>query len=437
MDFLSRNKLSLKALIVGLLIATTPIASIQASETGAAINEQSLCRSQTKHSKTAWRFRKISSTMENPDYRRSGPQETYHRVWKLVHDNFYDQSFNGQTFSNWEYCFDNEIHSYSDAYRDLALMLDSLKDPYTHIVSGPAFQYEQDSIHAKLQMVGIGITILPRGNRTVVVSTLDNSPAVKEGVQKGDEIVCIDGTSCLGFTQEKIIEKIHGELGTAVDLVVHRDAGIEKTFHLIRAKITLRPVSYKILEAKIGYIKLSSFMPMNTSSEFCVALEALSATDGLIIDLRDNPGGLVSNALEIADMLLNGGAIVETIGRDGLSVERASGYPIAGQVPLVVLVNEDSASASELLAGALKDNKRAIVIGCQTFGKGCVQQIFKLADGNSSLHITVSSFQSPSQIKINNVGITPDINVSDKKLQDEAAVAYLVEYLKQKTLALR
>lgn len=366
----------------------------------------------------------VEGGSNNSAFSKSNARQTYHYAWKLVRDNYYDPRYNGQNWSNWEHRFDNEIYSPADAYYYIKLMLDSLGDSYTRVLNSQSFRDEQSSIDPNIGIVGLGVCLTQKDGKLIILNTIDKSPASNAAVQKGDEIVSINGTSCLGLTPDQAGDFLRGEAGTWVDFVVKRSPDNEIAFHLNRARFVIHSVTYKILDSNIGYIKLSTFMSCNSSEEFRDALEQLSATDGLIIDLRDNEGGFVSNSLEIADMLLERGIIVNIIGRQGKIVEVASGAPITHK-PIVVLVNEESASASEILTGALKDNNRAVIIGTTTFGKGLVQEIYGLPDGRSAIHITVSRYQTPSGTDVNKVGVKPDVNVPDGEQQEESAEKYL------------
>jgi carboxyl-terminal processing protease len=360
---------------------------------------------------------------------RSQPAEVYHRAWQLVKDNYYQPDFNGQNWSEWEHKFDSQIHNTPEAFKYIKTMLESLNDPYTRFLDPRAFEDENDAIDAKI--VGIGINLQQSKDQAhlIVTRTIENSPADLAGIRAGDEIIGIDGASAIGLTPEQAAEKIRGQAGSAVKIAV-RHAQAIRSFNITRAEITIHAVSYKILEPNIGYIALSTFISNDASREFKTALQKLSPTDALVVDLRGNPGGLLSNALEIADMLLENGSIVSTIGRHGKHTDLASGDPVSHQ-PIVVLVDEDSASASEILAGALKDNARAIIVGNRTYGKGLVQEINRLP-GGAAIHITVSRYLTPAGTDINKVGIAPDIEVADKQQQMKVAV----DYLKDKVAAL-
>ncbi len=355
---------------------------------------------------------------------RAAAQEIYQRAWQLVKDNYYDPNFNGQNWGNWEHRYDGQIHSNEQAYKAVKTMLDTLNDPYTRLLDPDAFKDENDAIDARIVGIGINLQQSKDQQHLIVTRTIEDSPAAQSGIQERDEIVSIEGTSAIGLTPEQAAEKIRGKAGTAVHLSIKRDTTI-KAFSITRAEICLHAVSAKTLPNNIGYIQLSTFISNDAAREFRSALQKLSGTDGLIVDLRDNPGGLLSNALEIADMLLENGAIVSTIGRHGRHTDMSSGDPVTHQ-PIAVLVDEDSASASEILAGALKDNGRAIVVGTRTYGKGLVQEINRLP-GGAAIHITVSKYLTPSGTDINKVGVAPDIQVGKKEEQIKVALDYLKE----------
>lgn len=369
-------------------------------------------------------FAIISMLYQPAQGHRSQPQEIYQRAWQLVRDNYYEPTFNGQSWSAWEHKFDGQIRTTAEAHKAIKIMLESLNDPYTRFLDPRAFQDENDAIDARIVGIGINLQQSKDRQKLVVTRTIDNSPASEAGVLAGDEIVAIDGQSAIGLTPEQAAEKIRGKAGTAVRIAIHR-GNDTKQLTITRAEIAIHAVSYKVLPNNIGYIQLSTFISNDASREFRAALQKLSTTDGLVIDLRDNPGGLLSNSLEIADMLLEGGAIVSTIGRHGKHVDMSSGEPLTHQ-PIAVIVDEDSASASEILAGALKDNHRAVIVGTRTYGKGLVQEINRLP-GGAAVHITVSRYLTPSGADINKVGISPDILVARKEEQDRVAIEYLRE----------
>jgi len=366
----------------------------------------------------------VSMVYQPAQGHRSQPQETYQRAWQLVRDNYYDSNFNGQNWPAWEHRLDGQIHSTNDAFKAIKTMLESLNDPYTRFLDPRAFQDENDAIDARIVGIGINLQQSKDQSHLIVTRTIDSSPAQTAGISAGDEIVSIDGQSALGLTPEQAAEKIRGKAGTNVNIAIRHET-VVKALTITRAEIAIHAVSYKLMQNNIGYIQLSTFISNDAAREFRSALSKLTLADGLIVDVRDNPGGLLSNALEIADMLLESGAIVSTIGRHGKHTDMCSGDPVSHQ-PIVVLVDEDSASASEILAGALKDNGRAIVVGTRTYGKGLVQEINRLP-GGAAVHITVSRYLTPAGTDINKVGINPDIQVAKREEQERVAVEYLKE----------
>lgn len=353
---------------------------------------------------------------------RAQPVEIYHRAWQLVRDNYYDASYNNQNWNEYEHKYDAQIQTNEDAFKYTKTMLEALSDPYTRLLSPRAFQDENNAIEAHI--VGIGINLQQSKDHThlIITRVIENSPAEKSGMRPGDEIVSINEIAAGGMTPEAAAEHIRGQAGSPIQITVRRSEG-EKILTMTRQEITIHAVSARILDNGIGYIQVSTFISNDASREFRDALQKLAKTDGLVLDLRGNPGGLLANALEIADMLLDSGVIVSTISRHGRHTDLASGEPVTHQ-PIACLVDDDSASASEILAGALKDNGRGIIIGTRTYGKGLVQEINRLP-GGAAIHITVSRYLTPAGTDINKIGVIPDKSVEDKNEQVKAAVAYL------------
>jgi len=360
---------------------------------------------------------------------RSQPVEIYHRAWQLVHDNYYESNFNGKNWNDFEHKYDGQIKSNADAQKYVKVMLETLNDPYTRFLDQRAFQDENDAIDARIVGIGINLQQSKDQQHLIVTRTIEAGPAETVGVRAGDEIVAIDGQSAIGMTPEQAADRIRGKAGTPVQLALQatgtKTVAPVRTVNITRQEITMHAVSTKMLEKNIGYISLSTFISNDASHEFRSALSKLSHADGLVIDLRDNPGGLLSNALEIADMLLEGGAIVTTVSRHGRHTDISSSEPLTRQ-PLVILVDEESASASEILASALKDNGRAVIVGNKTYGKGLVQEINRLP-GGSAIHITVSRYLTPSGTDINKVGVIPDVTVTNKEEQMKVALTCLKE----------
>jgi len=337
------------------------------------------------------------------------PQSLYDEVWRLVYSKYVDQTNNGQLWQKWRHKYDAQLQTEQDAYVAIDTMLASLNDPYTRFLPPEEFEEEGSAISGTLK--GIGVQISVKDGKLLVIAPIEDTPAAKAGLKENDYIVEIDGKSTKGMTVKDAANHIRGEEGTLVTLLIRRD-NVDKLYKIPRAEIKLKSLSIVPpekfqLNPNIGYIRLSTFMNKGATSEFANALQKLSDKSGYIIDLRSNPGGLLSNAIFISDMLLNGGTIVSTVDRDGYKEDTKAAKRITTNKPIVVLINGGSASASEILSGALKDNGRAILVGEKTFGKGLVQEINKL-QGGSGINITTQKYLTPNGTDINKKGITPD-----------------------------
>ncbi len=344
------------------------------------------------------------------------PQDLYDQVWKLVNSKYVDVNQNGQNWHKWRHKYDSEIRTNEDAYVAIETMLSSLDDPYTRFLDPEEFADEKRSISGTL--FGIGVQIGIRDDKLTVIAPIEDTPAARAGLQTNDIITEIDGKSTKGISIKKAADQIRGPKGTAVNLIIKRgDEEIE--FKIVRDKIDIKAVSTKLpktakVDKNIGYIRLNSFLCHSASEEMQDALSKLNDKEGYILDLRSNPGGLLTNAIFISDMFLDSGYIVSTVDRDGYKeTQRASGKVLTRK-PLVVLINEGSASASEILSGALKDNGRAVLVGTKSFGKGLVQEINRLPDG-AGINITTQKYLTPNGTDINKVGIIPDIEVKNTK----------------------
>lgn len=367
------------------------------------------------------------------------PCELYDTVWKLINNKFVDQSNNSQDWQRWRHKYDDQIKTNEDAYVAIDTMLASLNDPYTRFLDPKAFAEETNSIKGSLK--GIGTQIAIKDGKLVVISPIENSPAEKAGIKADDEILEINGESTKGISIDKAADKIRGEKGTTVTLLIKRKSEEKPlTFTIARDEIEVKAVSVNPpMETKIPeniqYIRLSSFISKNAGTELGEIIAKNRNKSGFIIDLRSNPGGLLTNAILISDMLLKGGVIVSTVDRDGYKETATASSQYLTQKPVVVLVNKGSASASEILSGALKDNRRATLVGTQTFGKGIVQEINKLPEG-SGVNITIQRYLTPSGNDIHKKGITPDviIDLTDENIKnkDDVQLKKGIEVLSQK-----
>ncbi len=342
------------------------------------------------------------------------PQQLYEQVWKLVNTKYVDQTNNEQNWERWRHKYDQCIKTDEDAYVAIQTMLASLNDPYTKFLDPKEFEDETSSIKGSLK--GIGVQIGVRDGKLLIIAPIEDTPGERAGLLAEDEILEIDGKSTKGITVDKAADQIRGEEGTYVTLLIKRKNQENKLYKIQRAEIELKSVSTKLptesvkLADSIGYIRLSSFISKNASVEFENALNGYKDKKGLIIDLRSNPGGLLSNAIIISDMFLNGGVIVSTVDRDGYKETMRAAKNNVTDKPIVILINKGSASASEIFSGAMKDNKRAVLVGENSFGKGLVQEVNKLM-GGSGANITIQKYLTPNGTDINKKGIAPDVVV--------------------------
>jgi carboxyl-terminal processing protease len=309
-------------------------------------------------------------------------------------------------------------------------MLEKL-DPYSTFI--PPKEFDNFSRSTTGKFGGVGIQVRPKQKEDTFLSVLTpvvGTPAYEAGVLANDHILSVDGHPVAGMTQNEVVEKLTGEPGTVVKISVQHEPYDQpaEDIELKRALINIESVlgdqhkpddtwNYFVDEKdKIAYIRISSFM-QETSADLKKTLEKLKAdgTRGIIIDLRDNPGGLLSSAIEVCDLFLKEGVIVSTKGRNTQDkVYSASGDALLPEIPLVILVNGWSASASEIVSGCLQDHKRAVVIGERTFGKGSVQNVIELDDGKSALKLTTASYRRPSGKNIH--------RFNDSKLDDDWGV---------------
>jgi len=286
-------------------------------------------------------------------------------------------------------------------------------DPHSSFMTKE--EHQDLLIETKGSFSGVGIEISVRDNVLTVVSPIEGSPAYAAGIQAGDKIVRINDKSTNDMTLTDAVKSIRGKKGTKVKLTVIREAADKPLdFTITRDVIPLKSVRNYLLDPEIGYVRISTFQS-NTSKDLNVALEKLETgrdLKGLILDLRNNPGGLLSQAIEVSDIFLDSGLIVSTKGRNSSQDMEVSARQnkTKRDYPIIVMVNGGSASASEIVAGALQDNKRALTLGTRTFGKGSVQTILPLSDG-SGLRLTTAKYYTPSGRSIQASGITPDIDI--------------------------
>ncbi|MGA9755327.1 MAG: S41 family peptidase [Desulfobaccales bacterium] len=299
-------------------------------------------------------------------------------------------------------------------------------DPHSSFMTPDEFRELQ--IETKGKFSGIGIEIALKDRTLTVVSPIEGTPAYQAGLKAGDQIIKIDGKPTKNITIMEAVKMIRGPKGSKVTLTINREGFQQpKAFAIIREIIPIHSVKARILDDGIGYIRVTNFQDQ-TDHDLQAYLkkmkQRLTPFKGLILDLRNDPGGLLEQAVRVSDEFLKSGLIVYTEGRN--RVQNMRFYARAGQegklasAPMVILINEGSASASEIVAGALKDQKRALIVGTKSFGKGSVQTIIPLDDG-SALRLTTALYYTPSGVTINEKGIQPDVVVEDKAPpQDES-----------------
>jgi carboxyl-terminal processing protease len=315
-----------------------------------------------------------------------------------------------------------ETKSKDLVYGAIKGMLETL-DPHSAFMPPNTFKEMQEETRGRFEGLGIEITV--KDGFLTVVSPIEGTPAYRAGVLAGDQIIKIDGESTKNFTLMDSVKRLRGPRGTKVTITIMRE-GLAKPqdFTLVRDVIPVRSVRHELLEKKYGYIRLSQFQE-KTDAEFEKSMKALEeeskgALKGLILDLRNNPGGLLDQAVKISDRFLESGLIVSVEGRreDQTMKWYAHADGKATRYPLVVLVNGGSASGAEIVAGALQDHHRGVLVGTQTFGKGSVQTIIPLKDG-SGLRLTTARYYTPSGRSIQAKGIVPDIIVKLSRPEEE------------------
>ena len=326
----------------------------------------------------------------------------------MVKKYYISTDYNSQDWKRWKNHYKGKIKTDEDARVAIDTMLASLNDPYSRFL--PKKEYEEQYTSIDSHISGIGINIVNRSGESVVYSIIENTPAQKANLQPNDIIVSVNNKNVKGMDLSDVANLVRGPLGSTVTLKIKRhDKYIVKK--LVRAQIEIKSIDSKVLPNNIGYIKIKSFIGSNTASEFVKALKNVDKTRGIIVDLRGNTGGLLTNAVIVANLFINNGTIVSIVSRNGekQDITAQMNIPIVTK-PTVVLVDEVSASASEILSGALKDNHKAVLVGTRTFGKGLVQQIIPLPNG-TGLNITIAKYLTPNGSDINNKGIEPDIQV--------------------------
>jgi len=303
----------------------------------------------------------------------------------------------------------------------MAGMVDALEDPYSLYMEPKA--YKDLSAHIKGSYGGVGLLITMKDKKLTVLSPFKGTPAHRAGIKAGDIIVKIDDRETAGLSLDDAAELMKGKPGTKVVLTVNREGGPDKAYTIVREEISIPTVTGQMLETEevsgIGYINISMFSD-TTGHDLEKTVNELKAKDmrAVVLDLRNNPGGALLAAVQVSEMFIPRGPIVHIVGRDGTETYKADGKYL--NLPLVVLVNKGSASASEIVSGAIKDTNTGTIVGETTFGKGLVQTVFQLGEG-AAVKLTTAKYLTPNKNDINEKGIEPDIKVDmDPETEQEA-----------------
>lgn len=335
-------------------------------------------------------------------------------AWQIVDRSYVDPQFN---HVNWQKVRQSLLsQNYSSreaAYTALRSALKQLNDPYTRFLDPKEFQaLNSNDINGELTGVGLQLEAAPKSNGFRVMKTIANSPALRAGIQPGDIVLAVDDRPTQGLSADQVTNLIRGAANTPVKIQISRSQQSPRTLTLTRQRIQI-PLVTAALRAqgnqRIGYIRLDEFSG-HAAEQMQQAIADLTrqGADRFVLDLRGNGGGLVDEETAIARMWLNQGKIVRIVDRDQSAEEIEANHTALSDRPLAVLVDGNSASASEILTGALKDNRRAVVVGTQTFGKALVQSVNPLSDG-SGINVTIAHYYTPAGLDINHRGITPNI----------------------------
>ncbi|MEH2174889.1 carboxyl-terminal processing protease CtpA [Nostoc sp.] len=363
-------------------------------------------------------------TLTQPALALTGEQKLVSEVWRIVNRTYLDETFNHQ---NWaavrQKVLEKPLPDSNASYEAIGKMLKSLDDPFTRFLDPEQYRSLQVNTSGELTGVGLQIALNSENGKLEVVAPIAGSPADKAGIRPRDRILKIEGVSTENLTLDEAATRMRGPSGSLVTLVIERDGEAETEIRLTRDRIALNPVVSDLRVSAegtpIGYLRLTQFNA-NASTELAHAISSLEkkGAAAYILDLRNNPGGLLQSGIEIARLWLDSGTIVYTVNRQGIQGSFEAFGPALTKDPLVILVNQGTASASEILAGALQDNGRAQLVGETTFGKGLIQSLFELSDG-SGLAVTIAKYETPEHRDINKLGIKPDKVISQPAINRE------------------
>ncbi len=340
---------------------------------------------------------------------KASPRELFLESWINIKTNYYSGNFNNQNWNRWKKRYLYKIKTKQDAYIAINSMIASLDDPFSKFLNEKEFQEQNNAMNSKLY--GIGINIASISGKTYIVNVLKSAPAHQAGLESGDIILKVNNQDIQGQSIYQTAQLIRGDINTPIELEVLR--GNKKIIKTVkREEIKIKTIESKKINDDIAYIRISSFIGVDTAQDFIVALNKYINSKGLIIDLRGNSGGLFQNAIVISNLFIKKGTIVSVIARQGKkNTYRAHDKDCIYNNPIVVLVDSNSASASEILASALRENNRAVIIGEKTYGKGLVQKVYSMPD-KTGMNLTIAHYLTPKGKDINKIGITPDYTVT-------------------------
>ncbi len=338
------------------------------------------------------------------------PQKLFDRTWRIISKEYYEPTLNHQNWARWKYHYQGKIKTDEDARVAIDSMIASLNEPYTRFMTQKDYEDLTTSITSKIY--GIGVNIYSNAGKIEIFNVMPSTPADFAQLKQGDIITAVNGKDTNGMNVSEVASLVRGPENSVVELTILRN-NKKITKKIKRKEIKIKTVRSSIVDNHIGYIQILSFMSGSTPNEFVEALNNTKNTDSLILDLRGNTGGLLDNAVFIADVFLQNGTIVDIIYRNGYKKSIKAQDEIQPlDKPVVVLVNGASASASEILSGALKDYHRATLVGKKTFGKGLVQKVVPLPN-QTGVNITIARYLTPNGTDINKLGIKPDVEVGN------------------------
>ena len=350
-------------------------------------------------------------------------QQLYNEAWRIVSRSYLDESFNDNNWWNvrQKTLRSNPLESRDETYGAIQKSLALLGDPFTRLMRPE--QYRNLKVTTSGELTGVGLQVAQDADNgeLLVIAPVQGSPAEAAGIAPRDRILQIDNALTSTLTLDDAASRMRGEPGSSVRLTIQHEDQSPREVKLVRERISLNPVSSELKKntpaGTVGYIRLNQFNA-NATEDFELALQDLQkqGAESFVIDLRNNPGGLLQAGIAIARMWINDGAIVYTANRQGILDSFQATNTAVTDKPLVALVNAGTASASEILAGAIQDSGRGDLVGTKTFGKGLIQSLFELSDG-SGMAVTVAKYETPAHHDINKLGIQPDVTIEAEGLR--------------------